>query len=123
MSAVAARPTRKTGFTPTWKELSASLIIDAPDDIRDVVSDAVSQQTLYYVCAAQWPVNRGAINIKRGLKSNFKIENGYHYEVRQIKTGELVWSWHVTGDEAREGWPYLSAVPQPVLLRHDEVAA
>jgi hypothetical protein len=109
---------------PTWETLATSLVLDAPERIRESIADAVSNVSMYYRCHG-WPIRHRVVCAKMTKLVVFTCdERGYAADLFDIKQQDTpVWSWSIRAAEAYEGWPYLSAAPVPLMLRHDEVAA
>lgn len=106
--------------------LTESVVRDAPNVIiAEAIREAFSRVSEYNRACGDsiWPKGHSYV---AGITMRVRtwIENGeYRLEVTMFKTGEVVWEWRIKKSEARIGWPYLSAAPEPILLRHDEVAA
>jgi hypothetical protein len=104
--------------------MAASIVIDAPSYLRAQIADAVSSLSLYDTCHG-FPANKSIYC--RGCTHRvrfWKDSEGYHVSIAARRSlDEILWTWHVAYSEAREGWPFLSACPAPITVRHDEVAA
>lgn len=116
--------TQTSGPRPKWETMAASIVIDAPTCLRAQVADVVSSLSLYDTCHG-FPANKSAYCRGATHRVRFwKDSEGYHVTIAARRSlDDILWHWHVTYGEARQGWPFLSAAPEPILLRHDEVAA
>lgn len=110
----------------TSRLLYASIIIDAPDDLRPIVAETVAELNLLNRYVLGWPRQVQDV-FTRGLRhcvTFWTDDEGYHAKVTTLKDPTtILWHWDVSQDEAAEGWPFLSAAEAPITLKHDEVAA